>query len=431
MSAPVPTFRELVRTFARIGIQSFGGPAVQISVLHRVAVEEKRWVSEDRFLHALNFCMLLPGPEATQLATWIGWTTHGVRGGLAAGALFVLPGALVMLAISAAYALWREVPAIDGAVFGLKAAVLALVAQAVLRIARRSLRSAAAVGTAVGAFLAIWAFRVPFPAVVAAAAALGFVAGRVRPGAFGAAEDVPPVARPSWAATLRTAAAGLALWLVPVAAIVALAPGTVFAEQATWFSGAAVVTFGGAYAVLAWVQQDAVARYGWVTHAQMADGLGLAETTPGPLILVLQFVAFLGAFARPEGLPPLAAGLCGAAIMLWATFTPCFLWIFALAPWVEAARGARSLASALGAVTAAAVGVIANLGAGLVTHTMFTRTDTWAAGPVRIEVPVWSAADPRALAVAALAALLLFAFRRGLGLTLAACVAAGMAARTL
>jgi chromate transporter len=422
---PDVPFREAVRAFARVGLQSFGGPAAQIAVLHRVVVEEKRWIGEQRFLHALNFCMLLPGPEAMQLATYVGWMLHGIRGGLVAGALFVLPGAACMLAISALYAVFRDVPAVDALFFGVKAAVLAIVAEAVVRVGRKALRGRTAVVVAVLSFVALWAFRAPFPAVVGGAALVGLLIPR----AFGDGGRAPPAPgpRPSWGRFAATAAIGLALWWAPVAALLVVAPDGVHAEQSLFFSKVAVVTFGGAYAVLGYVQQQAVERFAWVTPGQMLDGLGLAETTPGPLILVLQFVAFLGAYGRPGDLPPLGAGALAAAAMLWTTFVPCFLWIFAFAPWVEAVRGVRALSSALAAITAGVVGVIASLGVTLAVHTLFRRVDRPGPGPVRIEAPEWASLDPASAVLAVAAAVLLFGLRWGLGRTLAACAAAGFA----
>ena len=424
---------DLVRASARVGIESFGGPAAHIAVLHRVFVEEKRWISEDRFLHALNFCMLLPGPEATQLATYVGWLLRGVRGGLVAGVLFVLPGALAMLAISIAYALFHEVPLVAALFFGVKAGVLAIVAEAVIRVGRRALRSRVAAIVAAASFVLLFAGRVPFPFVVLGAALLGLLVPRAfEAGGEAALSRSDVMERPSLARLLRTAAIGLAVWFGPVALLVPLFGGdSVFVHQGVFFSKAAVVTFGGAYAVLGYVQQQAVEQYAWVTPGQMLDGLGLAETTPGPLILVLQFVAFLGAHGAPGGIHPVAAGALGAAVMLWTTFVPCFLWIFAFAPWVEAARGVRRLASALGAITAAVVGVIASLGAALALHTLFGDV-----GAVDLPVgwlpsPRWSTFDAPSAVIAAAAALLLFRFRAGLGRTLAAAAAAGLAWRLL
>ncbi|MCE9636561.1 MAG: chromate efflux transporter [Planctomycetes bacterium] len=443
-SVPHPPLSECASAFLRVGVESFGGPAAHIAVLHRVVVEEKRWISEERFLHALNFCMLLPGPEATQLATYVGWLLHGVRGGLLAGALFVLPGALVMLGISALYLFFHEVPFVSAAFFGVKAAILVIVADAVIRIGKRALRSGAAVTIAVLAFTALFAFQVPFPWVIACAALAGFSAGRLRPAWFPArdvaAAGVADAVRPRAEGTVMrslgrsalAAAIGLVVWFAPVAALAAATgPDSVYTVQAVFFSKAAVVTFGGAYAVLSYVQQQAVERFAWVTQGQMLDGLGLAETTPGPLILVLQFVAFLGAARAPGGLSPLAAGTLASAVMLWTTFVPCFLWIFAFAPWVEAARGVRSLAAALAAITAAVVGVVANLGVTLSLRTLFGAVGEVRVAGATIPAPVVSSLDWRAAAIAAVAAVLLFRVKAGMAWTLAFAAAAGLVVSAL
>ncbi len=371
------SFGEAARVWAGIGLNSFGGPAAQIAVMHKTLVEEKRWIGEDRFLHALNYCMLLPGPEAQQLATYIGWLLHGVPGGLVAGGLFVLPGYVALLALSAVYLEFHDVAAVGAALFGVKAAVLAVVIEAIVRIGKRVLKNPVMVALAVGAFIALAGFHAPFPLVVVLAGAIGLFGGRVWPERFVVVKppegkvgvidalldrQVPEHARPSVGRALQTAAIWLVIWLAPVGALWAvLGRENVFTRIALFFSGAAVVTFGGAYAVLAYIAQQAVENYHWLTPPEMLDGLGMAETTPGPLIMVVEYVGFLAAARNPGSMSPLLAGFLGATLTTWVTFAPCFLWIFVGAPWVEALRGKRSLTAALSAITAAVVGVIANL----------------------------------------------------------------------
>jgi chromate transporter len=356
-------FAEAVRVWARVAALSFGGPAGQIAVMHRILVEEKRWIGENRFLHALNYCMLLPGPEAQQLAVYVGWLLHKTKGGLVAGTLFVLPGLLAIMALSWIYAAFGNVGVVEALFFGLKAAVLAIVLEAVMRIGRRALKNNVMLGLAAAAFVAIFAFDVPFPLIILTAALIGFFGGRAGLPAFltggnghGAhvgkavldaetalGESVPAHALPSVSWSLRVSAICLVLWLGPVAALLlALGPGNVFTNIAVFFSKMAVVTFGGAYAVLAYVAQQAVETYGWLQPGEMLDGLGLAETTPGPLIMVTQFVGFLGAFRDPGGLNPFVAGTLGGLLTTWVTFVPCFLWIFLGAPFVETIRGNRA-----------------------------------------------------------------------------------------
>lgn len=445
-----PSLREAVGVWARIGLLSFGGPAGQIALMHRMLVEERRWIAEPRFLHALNFCMLLPGPEAQQLATYVGWLLHGVRGGLIAGVLFVLPGAVAMLALSIAYALYGETPLVAGLFFGLKAAVLAIVVQAVVRIAGRALKSAPAKLLAAAAFVAIFALHVPFPLIVLAAGVIGYVATRAGSDAFrggaahgGAAHGGPAMAAaddtltsdppaPGWQRSLVTAVVWLALWLAPTALLLALlGPDDVFTRIGAFFSVMAVVTFGGAYAVLAYVAQAAVATYGWLGPGEMLDGLGLAETTPGPLILVLQFVGFLAAFRDPGALAPLAAGVAGAGLTLWVTFVPSFLWIFVGAPYVERVRNNAALSGALSAVTAAVVGVILNLAVWFGLHVVFRTVERVAVGPLTLDLPVLASLDPAALLLSLAAAVAIFRFRLGLVPVLAGSALAGLAIQTL
>lgn len=413
--------------------------------MHRIVVEEKRWISEPRFLHALNFCMLLPGPEAQQLATYIGWLMHRTAGGILAGGLFILPGALSVLALSYAYAAWGELPIITALFFGLKAAVLAVVVEAVVRIGRRALRNRTLIALSALAFIAIFFFAVPFPLIVLSAAAIGFFGYKLRPALFsqttGSAaaaehaddattalgEEMPAHTRPQAARLISIAAIWLALWLIPVAVVVmALGLDNVFSQIAVFFSKMALVTFGGAYAVLAYVAQQAVQHYGWLRPAEMLDGLGMAETTPGPLIMVLQFVGFMAAFRDPGALPPMLAATLGALLTTWVTFTPCFLWIFLGAPFVETLRGNHRLSAALSAVTAAVVGVILNLALWFAIHSMFRDVHRLHRFGFSFDMPVLSSLDPWAFLLALGAAVSLFWFRAGLIATLAGSCAAGM-----
>jgi chromate transporter len=395
------------RVWLKIGLLSFGGPAGQIALMHRLLVEEKRWIDEARFLHALNYCMLLPGPEAQQLATFVGWMLRGTWGGIIAGSLFILPGALVMLALSMAYALFGTVPLVAAAFIGIKAAVLAIVVDAVIRIGRRALGTRAKQALGAIAFVAIFFLGIPFPLIVLWAAIAGALLHRIDPTALAggghgaaAADDGPTGARPpqGWGHALRVTAVCLPLWAAPILVAVALlGPDHVFVEEAVFFSKMAVVTFGGAYAVLTYIAQQAVEIYGWLDPGDMLNGLGLAETTPGPLILVAQFVGFLAAFRNPVPLEPLTAGVLGAALTTWVTFVPCFYWIFLGAPYVEALRTNRALSAALSAVTAAVVGVVLNLTVWFALNVSFgTVTEVWH-GPVRLWTP-----DPGTVAVAPL-----------------------------
>ncbi|MBK8208971.1 MAG: chromate efflux transporter [Rhodospirillales bacterium] len=439
-----PSFAEAVLTWAKIGLIGFGGPAGQIALMHRIIVDEKRWIDEPRFLHALNYCMLLPGPEAQQLAVYLGWLLHRTKGGLAAGILFVLPGALVMLGLSILYVLYGRLPLVEGLFFGLKAAVLAVVIDAVLRIGRRSLRNAWMVAIAGAGFVGIFFFNLPFPLIVLSAAAIGFFAARSRPDLFaGNGGHALAAATPAGNAAISTArrsagswlsalGIGLALWFGPtLAAAVLLGGSSTFADIGVFFSKMAVVTFGGAYAVLSYVAQQAVDDYGWLGAGEMLTGLGLAETTPGPLIMVVQFVAFLGAYRHPGPFDPMTAGILGGMLATWVTFVPCFLWIFLGAPWVERLRDRRRLNAALAAITAAVVGVILNLALWFALHVLFGRIDERWFGPVRLFVPEAMSLDAWALLVAGAAMLAMLRFKVGMLPTLAGAAVAGMALRLL
>jgi chromate transporter len=425
-AAQAPSFAEALRVWAKIGLLSFGGPAGQIALMHRVLVEEKAWIDERRYLSALNFCMLLPGPEATQLATYVGWRLHGLKGGLAAGLLFVLPGALVMLALSTAYVLLGKLPVAEALLVGVKAAVLAIVVEALLRIARRGLKARADQVLAAAAFVAIFFLAVPFPLIVLAAGVFGYLRGADAGGGagVGVVEAAPPDV--GLARTLATAAVWLAIWIGPLLAVAAvLGQDHVLAQIGVFFSKLAVVTFGGAYAVLAYMAQDVVQHYGWLSAGEMVDGLGLAETTPGPLILVTEFVGFLAAFRH--GGNSWAMGALGAAVTLWATFAPCFLWIFVGAPYIERLHTAPRLQSALAAVTAAVVGVILNLTVWFALHVIFGRVSETSAGPLRLYVPDPSSLNWVALALTGLAVVLMFVLHRGIITTLAICAALALA----
>ncbi|MBC7799108.1 MAG: chromate efflux transporter [Gemmatimonadaceae bacterium] len=440
--AAMPTFAQAVRVWLRIGLLSFGGPAGQIALMHREVVEQRRWIGERRFLHALNFCTLLPGPEAQQLATYLGWLMHGVRGGVVAGGLFVLPGALVMLVLSTLYATLGDVPLIDGLFFGLKCAVLVLVVQALIRIARRALKGRPAWAVAALAFAALFLFGLPFPLIVFGAGLAGYLA----PDAFGAKQAADTAETPALIDAMlladpgrparqargarRAGMAALALWLTPVAVLVGIVGGT-FADIAWFFSKMAVVTVGGAYAVLAYVAQDAVQAYGWLTAPEMLAGLGLAETTPGPLILVLQFVGFLAGFRAPGALTGPAGGLAASALTLWVTFLPCFAFVFLGAPVIERLQQNRALAGALAAVTAAVVGVIANLALWFGLRVLFRTLHTVRLGPFAVELPAVTSLDLVALAWTLLAALCLFGLRLGVLPTLAITAGAAAAVRLM
>jgi chromate transporter len=439
------SFGEAFRVWLRVALLSFGGPAGQIAVMHRILVEEKNWISESRFLHALNYCMLLPGPEAQQLATYIGWLMHRTAGGIMAGGLFILPGIIAIMGLSYIYAAFGHVGFVEALFFGLKAAVLAIVIQAVVRVGKRALRNRIMIALAAVAFIAIFFFNVPFPLIIIGAGVIGYIGAKSgRPefaalehgGKNGAAvdsmlgEESPDHARPNVTRALKVSAVWLLLWLVPVAALlIAFGQANVFSQIALFFSKMALVTFGGAYAVLAYVAQQAVEHYHWVQPREMLDGLGMAETTPGPLIMVLQFVGFMAAFRDPGTLSPMLAGTLGGLLATWVTFTPCFLWIFLGAPFIETLRGNKGLAGALTAITAAVVGVILNLSIWFGLHTVFRETSPVRSVGLSFDMPVFSSVDVAALVLAIAAATSVFRFNAGMLTVLGGACAAGVLLR--
>jgi chromate transporter len=429
----------------KVALLSFGGPAAQIAVMHRILVEEEHWISESRFLHALNYCMLLPGPEAKQLAVYIGWLMHRTLGGIMAGALFVVPGVISIMALSYIYAVYGHVPVMVALFFGLKAAVLAIVLEAVFRIGKRSLKNNTMRLLAAAAFVGIFFFAIPFPIIILGAALIGFLGAWSGASAFlvksghGSdkktgvvvesllGEELPEHARPTVARALRASSIWLALWLVPVILLlITLGRGNVFTEIAVFFSKMAVVTFGGAYAVLAYVAQQAVENYGWLKPGEMLDGLGMAETTPGPLIMVLQFVGFMAAYRDPGALSPMMAGTLGGLLATWVTFIPCFLWIFLGAPFVEVLRDNKAVSGALSTITAAVVGVVLNLAIWFALHTIFREVRPVHGYEFSFDMPVLTSVDPWALALAIAAAIAIFRFKVGMIPTLAACCGAGV-----
>jgi chromate transporter len=419
-----------LRVFTRIGLLSFGGPAGQIALMHRELVEERPWISEDDFLHALNFCHLLPGPEAQQLATWIGWRLHGLRGGLAAGLLFVIPGALIILALSVLYGVAANLSWVEALFLGVKAAVLAIVVQALLRIAGRALDTKLKRALAIAAFVGLFLFDLPFPLIVLGSGVIGMAVAAKRPDllalkAGNASDELPE--RP-WRSTILSVAVWGAVWAAPMILIaVTLGQDHVLWEIGAFFSQLAIVTFGGAYAVLAYMAQEAVQSFGWLQPGEMADGLGLAETTPGPLILVTQFVGYLAAFRAPEPFSPFVAGLLGAGLTTWVTFAPCFMWIFAFAPWIDRLGNAVRLKGGLAAVTAAVVGVIANLTAWFALHVLFADVSQRQFGPLRLYWPDPASFDWRAAVLAVLACGLAFGLKWSVLRILAVCAVGGLA----
>jgi chromate transporter len=439
------SLREAFRVWLRVALLSFGGPAGQIAVMHRILVDEKRWISESRFLHALNYCMLLPGPEAQQLATYIGWLMHRTLGGIMAGGLFIVPGIVAIMALSYVYAAYGNVPLVVALFFGLKAAVLAIVLEAVFRVGRRALKNNAMLALAAAAFIGIFFLGILFPIIIFGAALIGFVGARSGVAVFqigsghGSSqqegttaesllgEDLPAHARPTVTRALRASAIWLALWLIPVIVLLLMLGRTdVFSQVAVFFSKMAVVTFGGAYAVLAYVAQQAVESYAWLKPGEMLDGLGMAETTPGPLIMVLQFVGFMAAFRDPGALPPMLAGTLGGLLATWVTFIPSFLWIFLGAPFIESLRGNKALNGALSAITAAVVGVILNLAVWFAIHTVFREVEPVRLFPLSFDAPRLSSVDPWALVLSVAAIVAIFRFKIGMIPTLIGCCSAGL-----
>jgi chromate transporter len=440
------SFGEAFRVWLRVAVLSFGGPAGQIAVMHRILVEEKNWISESRFLHALNYCMLLPGPEAQQLATYIGWLLHRTAGGIMAGGLFILPGIVAIMGLSYVYAAYGNVSFIEALFFGLKAAVLAIVVQAVVRVGKRALRNRLMIALAAIAFVGIFFFNVPFPIIIIATGVIGYFGARSGRPEFAAVEhgggkrtavvdsmlgeDMPGHVRPNVGRSLRVSSIWLLLWVVPVAALlIGLGQANVFSQIALFFSKMALVTFGGAYAVLAYVAQQAVEHYHWLQPREMLDGLGMAETTPGPLIMVLQFVGFMAAFRDPGTLSPMLAATLGGLLATWVTFIPCFLWIFLGAPYIETLRGNKGLAGALTAITAAVVGVILNLSIWFALHTLFRKTTPFRSLGMSFDMPDWSSLDIAAFVLAAAAATAIFRLNIGMLWVLAGSCAAGVALR--
>ena len=437
-------FAEAVRVWLRIALLSFGGPAGQIAVMHRILVDEKKWISESRFLHALNYCMLLPGPEAQQLATYIGWLLHRTAGGIVAGCLFIVPGVISIMALSYLYAAYGKVGFVEAIFFGLKAAVLAIVLQAVVRVGKRALRNNVMRGLAAAAFVAIFFFNVPFPAIIFSAGVIGYFGARFGRPEFAASighqdtkskgvvdslmdEQRPEHVRASVGRALRVSAIWLLLWLVPVVALlVTLGQENVYSQIAMFFSKMAMLTFGGAYAVLAYVAQQAVENHHWLQPGEMLDGLGMAETTPGPLVMVLQFVGFMAAFRDPGSLPPMLAGTLGGLLATWVTFTPCFLWIFLGAPFVEALKGNKALAGALSTITAAVVGVILNLSIWFAIHTIFRDVRPVRSLGLSFDMPLLDSVAPAALFLALAAAVAIFRFGLGMLTVLTGACAAGL-----
>lgn len=416
----IPSFRDLVAASARVGFLGFGGPAGQIALMHRVFVDEKKWIDEPRYLHALSYCTLLPGPEAQQLATYVGWLLHGVRGGLAAGLLFVMPGALLVTALAWLYAAHGEAPWLAAAFWGVKAAVLALVAEALQRVGKRALKGRGDLIIAVLAFVALAVFSAPFPLVILAAASVGLAMSRGNRAAPREKAAAVGIGR-----TLRTTGLWLAIWLVPLAAVVlAFGPSHWLSRVGEVFAALAAVTFGGAYAMLAWLQQQAVEVQGWLTTAQMIDGLGLAETTPGPLVLVNGFVGFMAGWNNGGW----AWGLTGAAMALWQTFAPSFLYIFAGAPYAERLRQSPAATGLLRAVTAAVLGVIASLALWFALHVVFGEVaDVATPWGGRVNVPVWGSFDVWALGLAVAAGLALIRFHVNVVVVILACAGVGLA----
>ncbi len=442
---PHPSFAQMLTVFTKIGFLSFGGPAGQIALMHTMLVEEKRWISDTRFLHALNYCMLLPGPEAQQLAIYSGWLLHGLRGGIVAGSLFVIPGFIVIMALSTLYALFSTTFWLGAVFYGLKAAVLAIVFDAVLRVGKRTLKNSGLMGMAIGSFIAIFALHVPFPMLIIVAGLIGFFGTRARPEFFASkghganASDKPVLILPEpsvstgWRRAIKVMLVGCAVWVLPVLVLSAIFGfETIFTPIALFFSKMAVVTFGGAYAALAYVAQEAVAKLHWLSPQEMLDGLGLAETTPGPLILVLTYVGFLAGFrAPPAGLDSLTSAMIGATLTTWVTFVPCFIWIFLGAPYVEKLRSNVALSGALTAITAAIVGVLANLALWFALNTTFSQMSEWQIGWIKLSLPLWHSFDVYAALIALIAGVMLMRFKFSVIYTIALCAGLGIGVKVL
>jgi chromate transporter len=437
------SFGEALWVWIKVALLSFGGPTGQIAVMHKILVEEKKWVSENRFLHALNYCMLLPGPEAQQLAIYIGWLLHKTPGGLVAGSLFVLPGFISILILSILYAGFQEVTWVEAIFFGLKPAVMAIVAEAVVRIGRRVLKNRLMLGLAALSFSGIFFFNVPFPLIVLTAGLIGYVGGRIWLEQFDVikgrqvkeneaegvaiADTTIGLVQPALARAMRVLLIGLALWFSPIVIFLMLfGQESVFVDIGLFFSKAAVVTFGGAYAVLAYIAQQAVDVYGWLRPGEMLDGLGLAETTPGPLIQVVQFVGFMGAYRQPGSLSPIAAGVLASLLTTWVTFVPSFIWIFLGAPYIEYLRGNKSLTTSLSAITAAIVGVVLNLAIWFSLHTLFGTVNELYFGPLRLQAPVWSSLNVASSLIAVSAGVAMFRYKQNMLVVLAGSALAGL-----
>lgn len=423
--SPHPSLTNATKVWLKIALYSFGGPTNQIAVMHRLIVEERGWISENRFLHALNYCMLLPGPEAHQLAIYIAWLLHGVSGGLIAGVLFVLPGFLSILSLSILYAAYQSTAFVHILFYGIKPAVIAIVLGALVHISKRALINVFSYCFAFGAFAGIFFLNLPFPFIIVAAAILGFLLRKYRidDGADNGGENdyekglKQVFTSPSQmiAGSFKTILIWLCIWFLPMAALLfILGWDTVYADEAILFSKTAMISFGGAYAVLAYIAQQAVQHYGWLKPGEMLDGLGLAETTPGPLIQVVQFVGFLAAFRTPGGLDPFLAGVIGSVISTWTTFVPSFLWIFAGAPYIERLRKIELLNAALSAITASVVGVILNLSLWFSMNTLFRSVATYEYSVFRISLPVWNSIDLGSLVIMVIAMILTFTFRLGI-----------------
>lgn len=438
--------REATRAWFAISLQTFGGPAGQIAVMQHKLVDEKRWIGQKRFLHALNYCMLLPGPEAQQLAIYVGWLLNGTLGGLIAGTLFVLPGLVALLALSALYVGAGSTTLVTGLFAGLAPAVIAIVIHAVHRVGKRALFHPALVGLAAASFLALTVFKAPFPLVILAAGLIGWLLGqripelRKGPKSHGDPAGAPPLISddalhhepPSPRRAVRILLLGLALWFAPVgAAALLLSRESVLVDQGLFFSGAAVVTFGGAYAVLSYVAHQAVTVFGWLKAGEMVRGLALAETTPGPLIMVVLFVAFVGAYRHPGSLDPWVAAVLASLLVTWVTFVPCFLFIFLGAPYIERLRDNQHLSSALTGITAAVVGVIANLAVFFALHNLFDASRLVRWGPLNLDLPVLGSWDPIAFGITGIALALIFWRGWSTLRTLGVCAGLGLASNLL